>query len=108
MKITNVIILRSDDKPFESTHLVGAIDCGYNQLVKLLGKPNRIGDDCKVDAEWEIEVNGKVMTIYNYKDGKNYNGKSGIATTKLRDWHIGGLDNMDAEIEILKKALGIE
>ena len=47
------------------------------------------------------------MTIYNWKDGKNYNGSSGIATTKLTEWHIGGEDNLDAEIEMLKKALGI-
>jgi len=106
--ITENIKLRGEDAEWVGTHLVGAIDVPYKTLVKLLGKPNTIGDEYKVDAEWEIEVNGKVMTIYNYKDGKNYNGKSGIATTKLRDWHIGGLDNMDAEIIILKKALGIE
>lgn len=47
------------------------------------------------------------MTIYNYKDGKNYNGKSGIATSRLRDWHIGGNEDLTVEIEILKTALGL-
>ena len=103
---TNAIKLRDINAPWESTSLVGAIDTSYKQLVKLLGKPNREGDGYKVDAEWELEINGKIMTIYNYKDGKNYNGKSGIATTKLRDWHIGGNQNLDAEIKILVAALG--
>lgn len=93
------------DEPSESSSLVGSIDIPYKKLVKLLGKPNAVGGDYKTDAEWCIRVNGKYMTIYNYKDGKNYNGKSGIATTKLTDWHIGGNDNLDAEIEILKEAL---
>ena len=108
MKITKEIKLRDKDAEFISTHLVGAIDAPYKSLVKLLGLPNIIGDECKTDAEWEIEVNGKVMSIYNYKDGKNYNGKSGIATTKLRDWHIGGNQDLTVEIEILKEALKIK
>jgi hypothetical protein len=107
MKITSNIELRDEKKPWVSAHLVGAIDCSYAKLVKLLGPPNAQHDDYKSDAEWSLRVNGKVMTIYNYKDGKNYNGKSGIATTRLRDWHIGGEDNLDTEIEILKKALKI-
>lgn len=108
MNITEQIKLRDENATWESTHLVGAIDCSYKELVKLLGKPNREGDTYKTDAEWEIEVNGKVITIYNYKDGKNYNGKHGIATTKLRDWHIGGNQDLTAEIEILKQALKIK
>lgn len=108
MKISKEIKLRDKDAKFISTHLVSVINAPYKSLVKLLGLPNIIGDECKTDAEWEIEVNGKVMTIYNYKDGKNYNGKSGIATSKLTDWHIGGNEDLDAEIIILKKALVIE
>ena len=104
--ITENISLRDINEPWVGGSLVGSIDVPYKQVVKLLGKPNRTGDDYKTDAEWEIIVNGKVMTIYNYKDGKNYNGRTGIATTKLRDWHIGGVENLDAEILILKKALG--
>ena len=108
MLIINEIKLRDENAPWVGGGLFTAIDCAYKALVKLLGKPNRLGDEYKVDAEWEIEVNGKVLTIYNYKDGKNYNGKSGIATTKLRDWHIGASEDVTAEVETLKKALGIE
>ena len=105
IKLPENIKLRDENAEWESTHLVGAIDCSYKQLVTLLGLPNRRGDDYKTDAEWEIEINGKVVTIYNYKDGKNYNGKNGIATSKLRDWHIGGNKDLTLEIEILEKAL---
>jgi hypothetical protein len=72
------------------TSLQGYIDADYNVLKKLFGKPGN-GDGYKVDAEWEILFSdGTVATIYNYKDGKNYNGASGLAKTKIRDWHVGG------------------
>lgn len=87
------------------TSLVGEIKVPYKKLVKLLGKPNAEGDSYKTDAEWEIVINGKVMTIYNYKDGKNYNGRNGIATTKLTDWHIGGGEDLIKEIAFLETKL---
>ena len=87
------------------TSLVDEIKVPYKKLVKLLGKPNSIGDDYKVDAEWCIVINGKIMTIYNYKDGKNYNGRNGIATTKLTDWHIGGREDLTDEIAFLQSEL---
>ncbi len=75
------------------TSLVGEIDISYRQLVKLFGRPSDNFDHYKSDAEWSIEFeDGKVATIYNYKDGKNYNGKQGIAKSRIRDWHIGGHD----------------
>jgi len=87
------------------TSLVGEIKVPYKKLVKLLGKPNANGDDYKTDAEWGIVVNDKIMTIYNYKDGKNYLGKNGIATTKLTDWHIGGTEDLTDEIAFLQSEL---
>lgn len=62
----------------------------YSDLVKVFGKPNAKGDDYKTDAEWQGVINGNVFTIYNYKTGKNYNGSSGTATSKITTWHIGG------------------
>lgn len=59
----------------------------------------------KTDAEWEIEMNGKVMTIYNYKDGKNYNGRNGLPVSKITEWHIGSADDVTEEVKILAKAL---
>jgi hypothetical protein len=78
-----------DDKANGSSYQ-GAIDISYNEIVAKLGKPTG-NDGHKVDAEWLVEFNdGTVATIYNYKDGKNYNGKIGLETSEIRDWHIGG------------------
>jgi hypothetical protein len=87
------------------TGLAGYIDCSYKSLVSLLGKPNGQSDGYKTDAEWVVEMNGKVLTIYNYKDGKNYNGRNGLAISKITDWHIGTKENVDAEIKELQKIL---
>ena len=80
------------------TCLQGEIDIKYSTLVKLFGEHTE-ADGYKVDAEWIIEgEDGTIATIYNYKSGKNYNGKSGIATTKITDWHIGGHNKKAVEL----------
>jgi len=74
----------------DDTCLVGQIVVSYKTLKRIFGKPTD-SDGYKSDAEWEIEFEGgQVATIYNYKDGKNYNGRSGTPKTKITDWHIGG------------------
>jgi hypothetical protein len=76
-----------------ATSLMGYIDISYNELVDVLGKPTT-GDPYKVDAEWVILFEGTCpATIYNYKDGHNYLGQSGLDVDKIRDWHIGGKDS---------------
>jgi hypothetical protein len=62
----------------------------YTDLVKAFGKPNAEGDFYKTDAEWTGIINGRVFSIYNYKDGKNYNGEAGQETEDITCWHIGG------------------
>tara|TARA_R110002012_G_scaffold303475_1_gene505239 strand:- start:24 stop:419 length:396 start_codon:yes stop_codon:yes gene_type:complete len=75
--------------------LRGGIDCSYKTLFDIFGKPSELYDDYKSDAEWQVEFpDGMVATIYNYKDGVNYNGEDGIPTEKLTDWHIGGKDRL--------------
>jgi hypothetical protein len=77
---------------YNFTCLQGHVDAGYKELVNLFGKPTG-GDKHKVDAEWVLLFDdGMVATIYNYKNGKNYNGEDGLATEKIRDWHVGGHD----------------
>ena len=72
------------------THLQGAIETTYAKLKAMFGQPTD-GDGYKVDAEWEIEFeDGTIATIYNWKNGKNYNGARGLAKTKITNWHIGG------------------
>jgi hypothetical protein len=74
------------------THLQGHIDAAYSELVAAFGEPADNGDDYKVDAQWRLQFeDGTRATIYNYKDGVNYNGKEeGTPTALIRDWHIGG------------------
>ena len=72
------------------TSLMGYVDADYKVLKKLFGKPLE-GDGYKVDAEWLVMFDNKTFaTIYNYKDGKNYNGPSGTPKTQITEWHVGG------------------
>ena len=92
------------DIDVNGTHFQGYIDITYDKLVKIFGEPTS-GDEYKVDAEWLIEFkNGIVATIYNYKDGKNYNGNSGLEKEDITNWHIGGYDQkaVDLVYEICK------
>ena len=91
------------------TSLQGEINCAYKTLKKVFGNPTT-GDGYKVDAEWEIEGTdgsyaGVVATIYNYNNGKNYNGANGLAKTKITDWHVGG--NSEKSVELIKAILGL-
>lgn len=73
------------------TSLMGHVSIDYNKLVETFGEPF---DGCdKTDVEWEIEFSDdKVATIYNYKDGFNYLGRSGMSVENITDWHVGGFD----------------
>jgi hypothetical protein len=76
------------------THFVGNLIATYDDIIDVFGKPTN-GDDYKTDAEWWIEFeDGKVGTIYNWKDGINYCGHGeGIPTKYIEEWHIGGKDS---------------
>jgi hypothetical protein len=85
------------------TSLLGYIDVSYSTLVELFGDPFT-GDDVdgyKTDAEWHVEINSPdgdhvgFVSIYNYKDGKNYLGADGLNVSDMRDWHVGGRSAMD-------------
>jgi hypothetical protein len=78
--------------------LQGYIEITYKELKAKLGKPT-IGDEYKTDAEWEIKFeDGTETWIYNYKNGKNYNGSSGIPKTKITKWNIGGSTEKSKEL----------
>lgn len=71
--------------------LVGKIDVDYETLVKLFGESLGGSADDKVLAEWGIEFeDGTVATIYNWKDGKNYDCENGKDVEDITNWHIGG------------------
>ena len=83
MKVRNL-------KSSEGTHLQGYVDVTYARLRKIFGEESELGDDYKCDANWEVQTPFGVATIYNYKDGKNYLGKDGMAVKDITEWHVGG------------------
>lgn len=86
------------------THLVGEVKTTYAELVETFGEPG-IGDEWKTDAEWDIRFeDGTIATIYNWKDGKNYNGEFGQDIAEIEIWNIGGF-GLDAPT-LVHKALG--
>ena len=87
------------------TSLMGYITVTFAQLVDVFGEPGE-NDGYKTDAEWEIEfADGKVATIYNWKNGHNYNGCDGEDVEDITDWHIGGKDKN--VVELVGQALGL-
>jgi len=73
------------------TSLHGYVHTSYKTLRNLFGKPNLPkGQGGKIDAEWILETPYGIASIYNYKDGKNYNGRNGTAVKDITEWHIGG------------------
>ncbi len=88
----------NDDIPFGGGHLQGYVIEDYSTLKSIFGKPHE-GDGYKVDAEWDILFScGTHATIYNYKDGRNYNGRKGTPKTKITDWHIGGTSKKSVDL----------
>jgi len=83
-----------------NTSLKGSIDCSYAKLVSLFGEPNSEGDGYKVDAEWILNTSAGPAAIYNYKNGKNYNGASGDNVEDITDWHIGAHNKETAQLVI--------
>jgi len=75
------------------TCLQGYIREDFHNLVKIFGDPTD-GDGYKQDAEFIIEYKDgdktKVATIYNYKNGRNYNGDSAPKRQNIFEWNVGG------------------
>lgn len=85
------------------TSLMGYVTMSYADLVEAFGEPNSIGDGYKVDAEWILEIDDTIVTIYNYKTGKNYNGEDGNDVKDITDWHVGGFT--ETAVDLVKEAL---
>ena len=82
--------MKADAEEVYGTSLMGYIEASYAKIVSIFGIPDD-GDGYKVDAKWGIKLtSGHIATIYNYKDGKNYNGEEGTDVELITDWHIGG------------------
>jgi len=71
----------------------GSIFVKFTTLVSKLGQPELGSGDNKVAASWDIEFeNGEIVTVYNWKDGKNYLGIEGLDIEDITDWHVGGFN----------------
>jgi hypothetical protein len=72
------------------TYFQRCVKIAYQKLVTLFGDPGCF-DGYKTDAEWIIQDSeGRIFTIYNYKNGKNYCGRRGTPVEKIIEWNIGG------------------
>lgn len=81
-----------------SSSFVGYIDIDYKTLVEKLGQPHN-HEGYKTDAEWDIQFDdGTIATVYNWKDGHNYNNGKGLNVEDIRDWHIGGFNKKAVEL----------
>ena len=78
------------DINIDASHLLKHINADYTLLCKLFGQPWSPPDH-KVDAEWKVEFeDGVKVSIYNWKNGKNFLGWSGTPTEDIAGWSVGG------------------
>ena len=95
---------RTDWQTAGGTCLQGHVAANYADLVAVFGEPGP-GDGYKVDAEWVLLFeDGTVATVYNYKDGRNYEGADGLDVQDITDWHVGG--RSARAVELVLEALG--
>jgi hypothetical protein len=78
----------------DGTCLQGYVSVDYKTIVTKYGEPTT-SDGYKIDAEWIIKwEDGQVGTLYNWKNGKNYLGDDGLPVEKIKEWNIGGRNNL--------------
>lgn len=85
------VTTHNDDSTLDNslTCLQGYIDTSYDSLVQRFGQPMPGFD--KTDAEWVLKTeDGTLITIYNWKNGPNYNGKYGTPVRQITRWNVGG------------------
>jgi hypothetical protein len=87
----NTFYTHNDSDPIcaNGTCLQGYVVASFDAICSIFGDP--MDGNYKTDAEWNILFSdGEVATIYNWKDGRNYCGESGMEVEDIKDWHIGG------------------
>jgi len=89
----------------QHTHKVGDLTATYAELVDALGEPDtseskgfREIDKYKSDAEWRMRILDTVVTVYNYKNGRNYAKQAGKDTEDITEWSIGGRTEKSATV----------
>ena len=103
-----VTFLTHNDKEFKhsgSSWKQGDLTATYSDIVNVLGEPHQ-SDGYKSDAGWDVLCDdGTFATIYNWKNGKNYNGEFGQDVENITEWSIGGT-SLDAVSVIYKIIFG--
>jgi hypothetical protein len=91
MKHTRVRV-NEEGMTIDGTSGQGCVVVTYATLVEAFGEPLE-GDGYKTDAEWVLEAEGITATIYNWKNGRNYNGpQGGLDVENIVRWNVGGYD----------------
>ena len=93
------IIHQNENVEPHGTHFQAKFNASYHQLVDTFGLPENLNEkhggltDNKIEVEWSFNYgDGVIATIYNWKNGKNYDPEKGIAVEDMTEWHIGGYD----------------
>lgn len=68
------------------TSLKGYVNAQFGELTAHFGPPFEGCD--KTDWEWCLNINGVIVTIYNWKNGPNSGHAVGPAD--IREWNVGG------------------
>lgn len=75
------------------TSRLTTITTSYDRLVELFGHPLRPLDPVVTKAEWIIQFEGKILTIYDYNTGNT--------AKENKHWSIGGFElSGDAATEL--------
>ena len=86
-------MLKKTKKSSSGTSFHGAvIKTTPSKLVKLFGNPTFLNNDGtdKVNIEWELEdLDGNVITIYDWKEGRP------VSMDEVIEFHIGALSGYD-------------
>ena len=96
-----------------STFGVGSFDAPFSYVRAILGEPiykNGDGIDDKSDVIWQIIVKSnpiEIITVYNYKDGKNYLGDEGKEVEQITYWKIGS-NNRDKARAYIGNRLNVD
>lgn len=96
------------DEYLPGTCLIGAVNTNYETLVQALGDPEP--GEHKIDWEWFIKFDdGLFCHVYNWKNGPNYLGESGLPSHMIFEWSIGSKDvtAVDRVKELLLAAVAI-
>lgn len=91
--VNEMKFVKATNKDVCGTCLQAYLQISYADLVRIFGRQHSKGDGYKTDAEWRFKfADGTIATIYNYKDGRSYLGRKGLAVKNIANWHVGGND----------------